>query len=82
MLVRQPAQLRGLPVSQLFAVIPDLVLPSAEGANGPFNRLLKFLVIKITLFFTFWQSIILPLFKELILDCFDNYSEYYIRTRS
>ena len=37
-----------------------------------YNPLLKFLVVKMTLFFTFWQKIFLALFSEELLTVFDN----------
>ncbi|CAD8158715.1 unnamed protein product [Paramecium pentaurelia] len=38
---------------------------------SPYKPLLKFLIIKITLFFTFWQSLVLSVFKKQIGDCFE-----------
>ncbi|CAD8145630.1 unnamed protein product [Paramecium octaurelia] len=38
---------------------------------SPYKPLLKFLIIKITLFFTFWQSLVLSVFKKQIGECFE-----------
>ncbi|CAD8128304.1 unnamed protein product [Paramecium sonneborni] len=37
----------------------------------PYKPLLKFLIIKVTLFFTFWQSLTLSIFEEEISSCFE-----------
>jgi len=37
-----------------------------------YNPLLKFLVVKMTLFFTFWQKIFLAMFSNELLTIFDN----------
>ena len=39
---------------------------------APYSPLLKFLTIKITLFFTFWQRIMITIFEEDFLACFDE----------
>lgn len=39
---------------------------------APYSPLLKFLTIKITLFFTFWQKMMISIFKDAILECFDQ----------
>jgi hypothetical protein len=39
---------------------------------APYSPLLKFLTIKITLFFTFWQRIMISIFEEQFLECFDH----------
>lgn len=38
----------------------------------PHRPLLKFLIIKITLFFTFWQNLTLNIFEEEIAGCFET----------
>ena len=49
---------------------------------APYNPLLKFLVVKITLFFTFWQALTLSMIEEPLLhNCFDNESEYFNETK-
>lgn len=42
---------------------------------APYSPLLKFLTIKITLFFTFWQRIMITIFEEQFLECFDQEAE-------
>ncbi|KRW98763.1 hypothetical protein PPERSA_03898 [Pseudocohnilembus persalinus] len=42
---------------------------------APYNPLFKFLVIKITLFFTFWQEITLKITEPEILTCFSGASQ-------
>ena len=44
---------------------------------APYSPLLKFLTIKITLFFTFWQKIVINMFKTPVLACFDHSSPFY-----
>ena len=43
----------------------------------PYSALLKFLTIKITIFFTFWQRIALTMFQDQILDGFDQEAPSY-----
>lgn len=42
---------------------------------APYSPLLKFLTIKITLFFTFWQKIMISIFEEQFFGCFDHKAE-------
>lgn len=42
---------------------------------APYSALLKFLTIKITIFFTFWQRIMIVMFEEQFLACFDEQAE-------
>ena len=39
---------------------------------APYAALLKFLTIKITIFFTFWQKIMIVMFQKEFLACFDH----------
>ena len=39
---------------------------------APYSALLKFLTIKVTIFFTFWQRICIIMFEEQILSCFNH----------
>ena len=39
---------------------------------APYSALLKFLTIKITIFFTFWQKIMIGIFREQFLTCFNQ----------
>ncbi|EGR30876.1 transmembrane protein 184c, putative [Ichthyophthirius multifiliis] len=48
---------------------------------SPFHPLLKFLTIKIILFFTFWQTITLQLFGSYLLECFDQNSIFFEEQR-
>jgi magnesium-transporting ATPase (P-type) len=41
---------------------------------APYAALLKFLTIKITIFFTFWQKIMIGIFEEQLLSCFDTHA--------
>jgi len=41
---------------------------------APYSALLKFLTIKITIFFTFWQRITIVMFEEQFMACFDEYA--------
>ena len=41
---------------------------------APYSALLKFLTIKITIFFTFWQKITIIMFEEEFLACFDSHA--------
>ena len=42
---------------------------------APYSPLLKFLTIKITLFFTFWQKIMITIFEEQFFNWFDHSAE-------
>lgn len=44
---------------------------------APYSPLLKFLTIKITLFFTFWQRIMISIFEEQFLSCFDHQAPHF-----
>lgn len=45
--------------------------------------LLKFLTIKITVFFTFWQALVLGLIKEPLASCYDtSVSEFSVESMS
>lgn len=44
---------------------------------APYSPLAKFLVVKITLFFTFWQEIVLSSIESELLECFDKSSPFY-----
>ncbi|KAL4435963.1 hypothetical protein ABPG74_022198 [Tetrahymena malaccensis] len=49
---------------------------------APWHPLLKFLTIKITLFFTFWQDLTLEyVLKEPLLNCFDKSSPHFNEER-
>jgi len=49
---------------------------------APYNPLLKFLVVKITLFFTFWQALTLIFIEEPLLEhCFAHDNPYYNGTK-
>jgi hypothetical protein len=39
---------------------------------SPYSPLLKFLTIKVTLFFTFWQKIVIGMLEHPVLECFDQ----------
>lgn len=39
---------------------------------APYSALLKFLTIKITIFFTFWQRVMIGIFQDQFLSCFDQ----------
>lgn len=38
---------------------------------APYSALLKFLTIKVTIFFTFWQRIMIVMLEEDMLKCFN-----------
>ena len=44
---------------------------------APYSPLLKFLTIKITLFFTFWQRVVIDMAKGPVLQCFDHTSPHF-----
>ena len=44
---------------------------------APYRPLMKFLVIKITLFFTFWQTLTLEIIKDDLMECFDQKSIHF-----
>ena len=44
---------------------------------APYSALLKFLTIKVTIFFTFWQKIVIVMFEEQFLTCFDHESPHF-----
>ena len=39
---------------------------------APYSALLKFLTIKVTIFFTFWQRIMIVMLEEDMLKCFNE----------
>jgi hypothetical protein len=47
---------------------------------APYSALLKFLTIKITIFFTFWQKIMIGIFRTQFLSCFDQTAHAYNST--
>ena len=44
---------------------------------APYSALLKFLTIKVTIFFTFWQRIMIVMLEEDMLACFDKHAPNY-----
>lgn len=44
---------------------------------SPYSALLKFLTIKVTIFFTFWQKIMIIILETEFLSCFDHEAPHY-----
>lgn len=42
-----------------------------------YSPMLKFLTIKVTLFFTFWQKLVIGMLEEPVFECFDKSSPYF-----
>ena len=47
---------------------------------APYSALLKFLTIKITIFFTFWQKIMIGIFQDQFISCFNQHAHSFNRT--